>query len=652
MRGEFRIDTPNGTRAFAVAEGTLFEIFANGTSNSLGAVGNDGFLVSFAGSAQQLLLASAGTAYVYDLNANTLTAIGGATFSGAVSLVGYCDGFFLALIASSNTFYVSAPLDATDWTTNGASLVSVFPDNLLGMLVDHREVWFWSATRAVVYYDSGNVFPFDVVPGGFIEQGLAARFSPAQLDNTIFWLGADSRGSAVVWRAQGYTPSRVSNHAIEYAMQGYARIDDAIGFSFQMDGHYFYQLYFPTANATWRFDVATNMWHEVGYWNLATGTFIAHKSQVHVFVFGKHLVGDWGSDTIYQMAIPVYSNGVWLFADDDGNPIRRVRRIPHLSKDQKKQAHHQLQLYLESGLGPMPPLPSTEAPTTLYLADPTGVVWALGVTDAGDLTTTAISTPIANSLTATVSGANMNYTLNYNSLSASFTIPVNPTPTGFAVGVLFWLDASPIIINGVPTTTRLLFGNAAFNGGVEAYPAGFFITGTQLFSGTEQFPTMLAGVFTFAPGQLQISPIPAPVPSTIPAGNIFINDTTGTTSWQVQIDAAGILSAIPTGLGSYPQSYTLSSGKARWILQVDNVGVLQTNFKENVSRAPQINLRWSDDGAHSFSNEYSQSMGKGGEFAKRVMWRRLGFPRDRVYEFSGSDPVPYRLNSAFLEVGA
>jgi hypothetical protein len=529
VRGEFRIDTPNGTRAFAVASGNLFEVFANGTSTFLGAVGNDGFLVSFAGSAQQLLLASAGTAYVYDLNANTLTAIAGATFSGPVSIVGYCDGFFLALIASSNTFYVSAPLDATDWTTNGASLVSVFPDNLLGMLVDHREVWFWSATRAVVYYDSGNVFPFDVVPGGSIEQGLAARFSPAQLDNTIFWLGADSRGSAVVWRAQGYTPSRVSNHAIEYAMQGYARIDDAIGFSFQMDGHYFYQLYFPTANATWRFDVATNMWHEVGYWNLATGTFIAHKSQVHVFVFGKHLVGDWGSDTIYQMAIPVYFNGVWLFADDDGNPIRRVRRMPHLSKDRKFQAHHQIEIYLESGLGPTPPLPSTEAPTTLFLADPNGVVWAVGVTDAGNLE-----------------------------------------------------------------------------------------TGPGLSS----------------------------------AGSVFINDPSGLTSWQVQVDVVGVLSTTPVGLGSYPQSYTLSSGKVRWILQVSNVGVLQTNFKENVSRPPLINIRWSDDGAHSFSNEYAMSMGNTGEFSKRAIRRRLGRSRDRVYEYSGSDPIPYRLIATFLEVGA
>ena len=529
IRGEFRIDTPNGTRAFAVASSNLLEIFANGTSAFIGTVGNDGFLVSFAGSAQQLLLASAGTAYVYDLNANTFAAIPGATFSGPVSLVGYCDGFFLALIASSNTFYVSGVLDANDWTTNGASLVSVFPDNLLGMLVDHREVWFWSATRAVVYYDSGNVFPFDVVAGGFIEQGLAARFSTAKLDNTIFWLGADDRGNAVVWRAQGYTPARVSNHAIEHAMQGYARIDDAIAFSFQMEGHYFYQLYFPTANATWRYDTAINMWHEVGYWNLATGTFIAHKSQVHVFVFGKHLVGDWGSDTIYEMAIPFYSNGVWLFADDDGNPIRRVRRLPHLSRDQKLQAHHQLQVYLESGLGPTPPLPSTEAPITLYLADPNGIVWALGVTDAGDLTT--------------VAGTN-------------------------------------------------------------------------------------------------------------PPGFIFINDTTGTTSWQVQVDAAGVLSTIPIGLGSYPQSYLLSSGAVRWIMQVDNVGVLLTSFRENVSRPPMINLRWSDDGAHSFSNEYAMSMGNTGEFSNRVMWRRLGRSRDRVYEVSGSDPVPYRLISAFLEVGA
>ena len=66
---------------------------------------------------------------------------------------------------------------------------------------------------------------------------------------------------------------------------------------------------------------------------------------------------------------------------------------------------------------------------------------------------------------------------------------------------------------------------------------------------------------------------------------------------------------------------------------------------------PQVMLRWSDDGGHTWSNEHWASMGKIGEYGKRVIWRRLGMTtklRDRVYEISGSDPVKIAIMGAEL----
>ena len=401
-----KVGGPDG-RTFAVADTFLNEIFPNGTQVNRGVVLNDSQIVSIASSAQQMIIASGGALYLLNLQTNAFSTIPAANFTGPVSQVGYCDGFFIALIASSNRFYISGVEDATDWTSNGAALVSEFPDNLIAMLVDHRQIWFWSGTKAIVYFDSGGAqFPFDPVPSGFIEQGCAAKNLPARLDNTIFWLGSDDRGSGIVWKATGYTPSRISNHALEYAIQGYSRIDDAIGYSFQMQGHAFYQLYFPSAGKTWRYDVATNMWHEVGFWNVNFGFYEAHHSQVHTFNFGKHLVGDWSSNKIYDMEIPKWNNGIWDFATDDGNPIRRLRRAAHISDDQRYSMHHQIQIFLETGLGPIPPLPGSEQPTSFILADPTGALWSLGVNDTGILTTTGGAFGTAQTLffTDSVSG--------------------------------------------------------------------------------------------------------------------------------------------------------------------------------------------------------------------------------------------------------
>jgi len=66
---------------------------------------------------------------------------------------------------------------------------------------------------------------------------------------------------------------------------------------------------------------------------------------------------------------------------------------------------------------------------------------------------------------------------------------------------------------------------------------------------------------------------------------------------------------------------------------------------------PEIMLRWSDDGGHTWSNELTHTMGIGslGEYGTRVIWRRLGMTtklRDRVYEISGTDPVKIAIMGA------
>jgi hypothetical protein len=88
------------------------------------------------------------------------------------------------------------------------------------MVVDHREIWLAGPKQTVGYFNTGdNNFPFSPISSAFIENGSAAQFGAIKLDNTIFWIGADERGSGMAWRAQGYTPSRISTHAIETAWQ-------------------------------------------------------------------------------------------------------------------------------------------------------------------------------------------------------------------------------------------------------------------------------------------------------------------------------------------------------------------------------------------------------------------------------------------------
>lgn len=70
----------------------------------------------------------------------------------------------------------------------------------------------------------------------------------------------------------------------------------------------------------------------------------------------------------------------------------------------------------------------------------------------------------------------------------------------------------------------------------------------------------------------------------------------------------------------------------------------QTGQGEN----PLITVSTSDDGGKTFLPERSASAGKVGEYPKRVYWTRLGVPRNRVYRFVMTDPIPWRLVDAFI----
>ena len=66
------------------------------------------------------------------------------------------------------------------------------------------------------------------------------------------------------------------------------------------------------------------------------------------------------------------------------------------------------------------------------------------------------------------------------------------------------------------------------------------------------------------------------------------------------------------------------------------VGVGSNGTGQGVN--PQAMLQWSNDQGHSWSNEHWTSIGAIGARKTRVIWRRLGASRDRVYRVRISDP--------------
>jgi len=63
---------------------------------------------------------------------------------------------------------------------------------------------------------------------------------------------------------------------------------------------------------------------------------------------------------------------------------------------------------------------------------------------------------------------------------------------------------------------------------------------------------------------------------------------------------------------------------------------------------PQIVMRYSDDGGHTWSNEKWQSVGKIGKYKNRVRWARLSSARDRVFEVTYTEKTFFQINAAYI----
>jgi hypothetical protein len=334
----------NGSDFYVVSGTEFFKLTSlTGTPVKLGNVSGTG-PVSIADNGTQLFIACNGPSYIYNEVTNVFAQITDADFPGAVT-VGYLDGYFVFNEPNSQRVWVTSLLDGLSVDPLDFASAEGSPDGLVALIVDHREAWLFGSDSVEVWYDAGNAdFPLARIQGAFNEIGCVAAYSVAKLDNGLFWLGTDARGQGIVYRANGYTGTRVSTHAIEYAIAQYGNISDALAYTYQQEGHSFYVLIFPTANATWVYDVSTQMWHErAGFVN---GAFTRHRSNCQCNFEGNTVVGDFQNGNIYTFDLDIYA--------DNSQPQKWLRSWRALAPGQnnlKRTAHHSLQLDAETGVG-------------------------------------------------------------------------------------------------------------------------------------------------------------------------------------------------------------------------------------------------------------------------------------------------------------
>jgi len=277
-------------RCFCVAGSTLYELFANGTSVSRGALATSTGAVDFAWGTTQLVIVDGPNGYVLTLATNVFGQITSAGWLGS-QRVGYLDGYFIFVDPGTQVFYISAIDDASSLDALDFASAESSPDDIVAHVVDHREIWLLGEITTEVWFDSGAAdFPFERNSGASMEVGCVATYSALKVDNGVMWIGRDKNGSGIVYRSSGYQPLRVSTIAVEEALQGSTDLTQAVAYVYQQNGQTFYCINAPGLASTWCYEVATNAWHE--RCDLVAGNFAQFRVRNHAFALGEHLVGD------------------------------------------------------------------------------------------------------------------------------------------------------------------------------------------------------------------------------------------------------------------------------------------------------------------------------------------------------------------------
>lgn len=250
------------------------------------------------------------------------------------------DTFLLFPVPNTSQFFTSLSNEVSFDPLYVASK-SGFPDDISNLIAMHREIWLIGTLTTEIWYNAGNPqFPFAIFPGTFIEHGCVAPASISKHDLAILWLSQDKDGQAIAVTGENYKSNRVSTYAVEQEWKKYSRVDDAVTYSYQQNGHVFWVMSFPTADKTWVFDRSTGLWHE----RVSIDTDgNEHRWRVGPLAnaYGRNVGLDWETGRLYLVDENSYV--------ENGIPMVRRRGFPHLINNGDRVSYSSVAADIEGG---------------------------------------------------------------------------------------------------------------------------------------------------------------------------------------------------------------------------------------------------------------------------------------------------------------
>lgn len=342
---------PGDALLYVVSDNDLYSVNSGATETARDILATTSGRVEMALNplAREIVTVDGNTGLHYDISTTTGTDITDTEFPDTATTVAYVNGRFLVNDPTVAGKFVWSDINdgtAYDGASTGtaqsltSAIKKILPDKVDSIYLfgdEQSEIWYNSTDPDLVFEK------FEA-----IETGIAAPATACLFDNTVAWLTRNKRGALQAVKAgSAYQPMVFSTPEISAKWERYSTVSDAFAYSMQIDGHEFYVITFPTANATWAYDAVTQRWHRRSA-AFSAGAPTREKASCHAFAGswsgGTHILGDF-NETGKLFAV---STSVYTF--DSANMERRLTGQALAAMNEQNLRFAEVQVDMEEGV--------------------------------------------------------------------------------------------------------------------------------------------------------------------------------------------------------------------------------------------------------------------------------------------------------------
>ncbi|MEJ0093825.1 MAG: packaged DNA stabilization protein [Methylocella sp.] len=324
---------------YVVSADELWSVNTLGDAKLLGTGIAGGAFVSMADNGTQVCIVNGMNGFIYNATTMVFQVINDPNFFPA-NTVPFMDGFFLFDRAGTNQVFFSQLFDGTTFNALDFFSAEVDSDFVLGTVNQQENLLIIGQRTIETWFDSGNNNdPFQRFNGTTIERGAACPLSTIKEDNSVFFLGNDR----IFYRLDLPLPKRISTSAIEQQWQNYQTVADCFVFKATFEGHKFLFVTFPSANATWVYDIESNLWHERISFSTNAASLGRWRGNCSEVFNNSTVIGDAFGN---QIGIP--SSNVYT---EYGAQILGMLISPPIQSDRKRVFLWSFELDCQTGVG-------------------------------------------------------------------------------------------------------------------------------------------------------------------------------------------------------------------------------------------------------------------------------------------------------------